>query len=95
MVTQQSRRRQGRVEVSGIVPQIVAATKRSGTVVIAGIHMSDIPGMVYVNHPTMVSADIPFGGVKHSGYGHELNNLGIWESMNTKVIDIVDIDAAL
>jgi succinate-semialdehyde dehydrogenase / glutarate-semialdehyde dehydrogenase len=50
-------------------------------------------GMVYVNHPTMVKADIPFGGVKHSGYGHELTNLGIQEFINKKVIDIVDIDA--
>ncbi len=51
-------------------------------------------GMVFVNHPTMVKADIPFGGVKHSGYGHELTNLGIQEFINKKVIDIVDIDAA-
>jgi succinate-semialdehyde dehydrogenase/glutarate-semialdehyde dehydrogenase len=51
-------------------------------------------GMVYVNHPTMVKADIPFGGVKHSGYGHELTNLGIQEFINKKVIDVVDIDAA-
>jgi succinate-semialdehyde dehydrogenase/glutarate-semialdehyde dehydrogenase len=51
-------------------------------------------GMVYVNHPTMVKADIPFGGVKHSGYGHELTNLGIQEFINKKVIDIVDINAA-
>ncbi|MBH0009423.1 NAD-dependent succinate-semialdehyde dehydrogenase [Salinibacterium sp. SWN1162] len=51
-------------------------------------------GMVYVNHPTMVKADIPFGGVKHSGYGHELTNLGIQEFVNKKVIDVVDINAA-
>ena len=50
--------------------------------------------MVYVNHPTMVKADIPFGGIKHSGYGHELTNLGIQEFINKKVIDVVDIDAA-
>jgi len=49
---------------------------------------------VYVNHPTMVKADIPFGGVKHSGYGHELTNLGIQEFINKKVIDVVDIGAA-
>jgi succinate-semialdehyde dehydrogenase/glutarate-semialdehyde dehydrogenase len=51
-------------------------------------------GMVYVNHPTMVKADIPFGGVKHSGYGHELTNLGIQEFINKKIIDVVDINAA-
>ena len=50
-------------------------------------------GMVFVNHPTMVKADIPFGGVKHSSYGRELTNLGIQEFINKKVIDVVDIDA--
>ncbi len=33
--------------VGGIVPQALAATKRGGTVVTAGIHMSDIPAMNY------------------------------------------------
>ncbi len=51
-------------------------------------------GMVYVNHPTMVKADIPFGVIKHSVYVHELTNLGIQEFINKKVIDVVDINAA-
>ncbi len=51
-------------------------------------------GMVFVNHPTGVKADIPFGGVKHSGYGHELIDLGFSEFVNLKVIDVADIDAA-
>lgn len=50
-------------------------------------------GMIFVNHPTMVKADIPFGGVRNSGYGRELTNLGIKEFVNQKVIDVVDIDA--
>ncbi|KAA8997029.1 NAD-dependent succinate-semialdehyde dehydrogenase [Affinibrenneria salicis] len=50
-------------------------------------------GMVYVNHPTMVKADLPFGGVRRSGYGRELIGLGIKEFVNHKLIDIVDIDA--
>lgn len=50
-------------------------------------------GMVYVNHPTMVKADLPFGGVRRSGYGRELLGLGIKEFVNHKLIDIVDIDA--
>jgi len=33
--------------VGEIVPQALAATKRGGTVVVAGIHMSDIPAMNY------------------------------------------------
>lgn len=51
-------------------------------------------GMVFVNHPTMVKADIPFGGVRRSGYGRELTNLGIMEFVNHKVVGVVDIDSA-
>ncbi|QTF08224.1 NAD-dependent succinate-semialdehyde dehydrogenase [Brenneria izadpanahii] len=50
-------------------------------------------GMVFVNHPTMVKADLPFGGLRRSGYGRELIGLGIKEFVNHKLIDIVDIDA--
>jgi len=50
-------------------------------------------GMVYINHPTMVKADLPFGGVARSGYGRELIGLGIKEFVNHKLIDVVDIDA--
>lgn len=50
-------------------------------------------GMVFVNHPTMVKADLPFGGIRHSGYGRELLGLGIKEFVNHKLIDVVDIDA--
>ncbi|MGX6448237.1 NAD-dependent succinate-semialdehyde dehydrogenase [Patulibacter sp. S7RM1-6] len=51
-------------------------------------------GMVFVNHPTLVKADIPFGGIKRSGYGRELTDLGLTEFVNQKVIDVVDVDAA-
>ncbi len=49
-------------------------------------------GMVFINQPTGVKADIPFGGVKRSGYGHELIDLGIKEFVNEKVIVVTDID---
>ncbi|AQS84374.1 MAG: NAD-dependent succinate-semialdehyde dehydrogenase [Acetobacter aceti] len=50
-------------------------------------------GMVFVNHPTMVKADLPFGGVLRSGFGRELIGLGIKEFVNHKLVDVVDIDA--
>ena len=50
-------------------------------------------GMVYVNHPTKVEADLPFGGVRRSGYGRELIGLGLKEFVNHKLIGVVDIDA--
>ena len=50
-------------------------------------------GMVFVNHPTKVEADLLFGGIRRSGYGRELLGLGIKEFVNHKLIDVVDIDA--
>lgn len=49
-------------------------------------------GMVYINQPTKVEADVPFGGVKRSGYGHELIDLGLFEFVNQKVVAVSDID---
>lgn len=51
-------------------------------------------GMMFINHPTGVKADIPFGGVNRSGYGHELIDLGIHEFVNIKVIAQPDINDA-
>jgi len=50
-------------------------------------------GMVFVNHPTKVEADLLFGGIRRSGYGRELLGLGLKEFVNYKLIDVVDIDA--
>jgi succinate-semialdehyde dehydrogenase / glutarate-semialdehyde dehydrogenase len=43
-------------------------------------------GMVWINQPTSTQADLPFGGIKRSGYGRELSDLGMHEFVNHKLI---------
>jgi succinate-semialdehyde dehydrogenase/glutarate-semialdehyde dehydrogenase len=43
-------------------------------------------GMVYVNVVDADTAELPFGGVKRSGFGRELGRLGIEEFINRKLI---------
>jgi succinate-semialdehyde dehydrogenase / glutarate-semialdehyde dehydrogenase len=50
-------------------------------------------GMVFVNHPTWTASDLPFGGIKNSGYGRELSSLGIQEFVNKKLVRVADIDS--
>ncbi len=48
-------------------------------------------GMVFINHPTWTQADLPFGGIKGSGYGRELSELGINEFVNKKLIRVSEL----
>src|SRR5258707_15516152 len=45
-------------------------------------------GMLFINRPAWTAPDLPFGGVKHSGYGRELSDLGILEFVNKKLIHL-------
>jgi succinate-semialdehyde dehydrogenase/glutarate-semialdehyde dehydrogenase len=44
-------------------------------------------GMVFINQPSTSSPELPFGGVKNSGYGRELSQLGIGEFANYKLVN--------
>ena len=45
-------------------------------------------GMVFVNGVGLEAVELPFGGVRQSGYGRELGGLGIDEFVNKKMIRI-------
>ena len=45
-------------------------------------------GMVFVNNPTWIAPNMPFGGTKRSGYGRELSELGFTEFVNRKLIKV-------
>lgn len=47
-------------------------------------------GMVNINTYTIASPDMPFGGVKHSGYGREHGEVGLKEFVNVKSITVAN-----
>ncbi|HYH61949.1 MAG TPA: NAD-dependent succinate-semialdehyde dehydrogenase [Solirubrobacterales bacterium] len=46
-------------------------------------------GMVYVNGVLLDGAELPFGGVKNSGFGRELGKYGMDEFVNKKLIRVL------
>ena len=43
-------------------------------------------GMVFINSAAVLMPDLPFGGVKNSGYGRELSAAGIKEFVHKKLV---------
>ncbi|RFO96914.1 succinate-semialdehyde dehydrogenase [Rhodoferax lacus] len=50
-------------------------------------------GMVFINNLDWTDAELPFGGIKYSGYGRELGNMGIQEFVNKKLVRTVNLQA--
>jgi succinate-semialdehyde dehydrogenase / glutarate-semialdehyde dehydrogenase len=50
-------------------------------------------GMIFINQPAWTAAQLPFGGVKNSGFGRELSELGFGEFVNVKLINVAPPDS--
>ena len=50
-------------------------------------------GMMFINNIDWTDAELPFGGIKNSGYGRELGDMGIQQFVNKKLVRYVKASA--
>ena len=50
-------------------------------------------GMMFINSISWADAELPFGGIKNSGYGRELGDMGIQAFVNKKLVRSVSMEA--
>jgi succinate-semialdehyde dehydrogenase/glutarate-semialdehyde dehydrogenase len=84
---------------AGSVDEAVALANESPYGLAASVYTADVErardiagqlecGMVWINSTSKSAPDLPFGGVKRSGVGRELAQLGINEFANKKLVRI-------
>jgi succinate-semialdehyde dehydrogenase/glutarate-semialdehyde dehydrogenase len=48
---------------------------------------------IFRNHRDAEAAELPFGGMKHSGYGRETGDKGIQQFVNKRLVRTVSMNA--
>ena len=82
--------------------EAIALANNSPFVLGGSVHTTDIEhgkrvgscietGMVFINSIAYSAPEVPFGGVKNSGYGRELSELGVGEFVNRKLVCVADV----
>lgn len=41
-------------------------------------------GQIFINQPSSAHPELPFGGIKNSGFGREMSDIGLFEFANRK-----------
>jgi succinate-semialdehyde dehydrogenase/glutarate-semialdehyde dehydrogenase len=51
--------------------------------------------MMFINSIDWSDAELPFGGIKNSGYGRELGDMGIQQFVNKKLVRVSSTQAPI
>jgi succinate-semialdehyde dehydrogenase/glutarate-semialdehyde dehydrogenase len=51
--------------------------------------------MIFINNIDWSDAELPFGGIKKSGYGRELGDMGIQQFVNKKLVRVASMEAPM